>query len=88
MHQGPLTLSFPELPRMHVPLATRSPDWRDLQVKHLVKDNRHEDILRHIRGIENVVNLNAPRFGGDTSERPLDDEAPRDVVKVVPEELR
>jgi len=69
-------------------LATPSPAWWDLQVKHLVKDNRDEYILRHIRGIENVVNLNASRCGGDTSEHPLDNEAPRDVVKCVPKELR
>jgi hypothetical protein len=73
---------------MYVQFAIRSPAWRDLQVKHLVKDNRDEYILRHIRGIENVVNLNASRCGGDTSEHPLDSEAPRDVVKGVPEELR
>jgi hypothetical protein len=83
-----LMLSFPELRRMHVPLATLSQDWRDLQVKHLVKNNRDEYILRYIRGVENVVNPNAWRCGGDTSKSPLDSEAPRDVVEAVPEELR
>jgi len=39
---------------MHVPLASLSPDWRDLQVKHLVKDNHYEHMFGHIGGIENV----------------------------------
>ncbi len=72
---------------MYVPLATPSPAWRNLQMKHLVKNDRDEYILRHIRGVENVVNLNASRCGEDTSERPLDNEAPRDVIEGVPKKL-
>jgi hypothetical protein len=53
-----------------------------------VKHNRDEYILGHISGIENVVNLNAPRRSGDTGKHPLNNEAPRDVVKDMPEELR
>jgi hypothetical protein len=68
--------------------ATIPTTWRDLQVKHLVKDNSDEYVLWHIRGIENVVNLNASRCEEDSSKHPLDNEAPRDVVKGVPEELR
>jgi hypothetical protein len=47
-------LSFPELLWMRVQLAVLSRDCRDLQVKHLVKDNRDEYMLRYVRGIENV----------------------------------
>jgi hypothetical protein len=74
-------LSFPNLPRMHVPLATPSPDWRDLKVKHLVKDDHDKYILRQIRGVENIVNPNSSRFGAHASKRPVENEASCDVVK-------
>jgi hypothetical protein len=57
---------------MDVPLLRPNLNRRDLQVKHLVKNDGDEYVFRCIRTIEDVVDPNATPRGGDTSERALE----------------
>lgn len=81
-------LRLPERWWMRVPGSPWGLDRRDLQVEHLMEDDRDEYIVGHICRIEDVVDANATRRRGDTSERPLENKAPRDVVEGALEELR
>ncbi len=56
-------------------------------MKHLVDDDRNEDVLGYVSGIENVVNLDNARCGCDAGEHSLDDKAPGDIGKLVAEEF-
>src|SRR5581483_6577818 len=80
-------LGFPELRRMHVQAATANWNRADFKVEHFVKYNRDEHVLRHVGGVENIMNSYSRRRGGDARQHTLDCEAPGHVVVGVPEIL-
>lgn len=54
-------------------------------MKHLMGDDRHKDMFRHVGRIEDIVNLDEARSRRDASEYSLDDKAPLHIIKCMTE---